>query len=65
MLDDYVIFVLGVAMPIVITEFQIQPDVAGLIEASLGFGAVIGFPGFSWICYVRHWIVYPDDFGIN
>ena len=42
MLDDYVIFVLGVAMPIVITEFHIQPHVAGLIGASLVFGAVIG-----------------------
>jgi len=29
-------------MPIVITEFHIQPDVAGLIGASLVFGAVIG-----------------------
>ena len=42
MLDGFVIFVLGVAMPIVITEFHIQPDVAGLIGASLVFGAVIG-----------------------
>jgi MFS transporter, putative metabolite transport protein len=42
LLDGYVIFVLGVAMPIVITEFRIQPDVAGLIGASLVFGAVIG-----------------------
>jgi MFS family permease len=42
LLDGYVIFVLGVAMPIVITEFHIQPDVVGLIGASLVFGAVIG-----------------------
>lgn len=42
MLDGYVIFVLGVAMPLVIAEFHIQPDVVGLIGASLVFGAVIG-----------------------
>ena len=42
MLDGYAIFVLGVAMPIIIAEFQIQPDVVGLIGASLVFGAVIG-----------------------
>ena len=42
LLDGYVIFVLGVTMPIVIAEFHIQPDVVGLIGASLVFGAVIG-----------------------
>ena len=42
MLDGYVIFVLGVAMPLVVAEFHIQPDVVGLIGASLVFGAVIG-----------------------
>jgi len=42
LLDGYVIFVLGVAMPIIIAEFHIQPDVVGLIGASLVFGAVIG-----------------------
>jgi MFS family permease len=42
LLDGYVIFVLGVAMPIVIAEFHIQSDVIGLIGASLVFGAVIG-----------------------
>jgi MFS transporter, putative metabolite transport protein len=42
LLDGYAIFVLGVAMPIIIAEFQIQPDVVGLIGASLVFGAVIG-----------------------
>jgi len=42
LLDGYVIFVLGVAMPIIIAEFQIHPDVVGLIGASLVFGAVIG-----------------------
>jgi MFS transporter, putative metabolite transport protein len=42
LLDGYVIFVLGVAMPIVIAEFHIQPDVVGVIGASLVFGAVIG-----------------------
>ena len=42
LLDGYAIFVLGVAMPIIIAEFQIHPDVVGLIGASLVFGAVIG-----------------------
>jgi len=42
LLDGYVIFVLGVAMPLVVAEFHIQPDVVGLIGASLVFGAVIG-----------------------
>jgi MFS family permease len=42
LLDGYVIFVLGVAMPIIVAEFHIQPDVVGLIGASLVFGAVIG-----------------------
>ncbi len=42
MLDGYVIFVLGVSMPIIIAEFHIRPDVVGLIGASLVFGAVIG-----------------------
>jgi MFS transporter, putative metabolite transport protein len=42
LLDGYVIFVLGVAMPIIVAEFHIQPNVIGLIGASLVFGAVIG-----------------------
>ena len=42
LLDGYAIFVLGVAMPIIIAEFHIQPDVVGLVGASLVFGAVIG-----------------------
>jgi MFS transporter, putative metabolite transport protein len=42
LLDGYVIFVLGVAMPLIIAEFHIQPDVVGLIGASLVLGAVIG-----------------------
>jgi len=42
LLDGYAIFVLGVAMPIIIAEFHIQPEVVGLIGASLVFGAVVG-----------------------
>jgi putative MFS transporter len=42
LLDGYAIFVLGVGMPIIMAEFHIQPDVVGLIGASLVFGAVIG-----------------------
>jgi MFS family permease len=42
LLDGYAIFLLGVAMPIIIAQFHIQPGVVGLIGASLVFGAVIG-----------------------
>jgi MFS transporter, putative metabolite transport protein len=42
LLDGYVIFILGVAMPEIIAAFHIQPDLVGLIGASLVFGAVIG-----------------------
>jgi len=42
LLDGFVIFILGVAMPLIIAEFHIQPDVVGLIGASLVFGAVLG-----------------------
>lgn len=42
LLDGYAIFVLGVAMPIIVAQFRIQPEVVGLIGASLLFGAVIG-----------------------
>jgi MFS family permease len=37
-----VIFVLGVAMPLIIAEFHFTPDVVGFIGASLVFGAVFG-----------------------
>jgi MFS family permease len=42
LLDGFVIFVLGVAMPLIIAEFHLAPDLVGLIGASLVFGAVIG-----------------------
>jgi MFS transporter, putative metabolite transport protein len=42
LLDGYAIFVFGVALPIIIAEFQVHSDVVGLIGASLVFGAVIG-----------------------
>jgi MFS transporter, putative metabolite transport protein len=42
LLDGFVIFVLGVAMPLIIAEFHFTPDVVGLIGASLVFGAVFG-----------------------
>jgi len=42
LLDGFVIFVLGVAMPLMIAEFRFTPDVVGLIGASLVFGAVFG-----------------------
>jgi len=42
LLDGFVIFVLGVAMPLIIAEFHLTPDVVGLLGASLVFGAVFG-----------------------
>ncbi len=42
LLDGFVIFVLGVAMPLIIADFHLTPDAVGLIGASLVFGAVFG-----------------------
>ncbi len=42
LLDGFVIFVLGVAMPLIVAEFHLTPEVVGLIGASLVFGAVFG-----------------------
>jgi putative MFS transporter len=42
LLDGFAIFVLGVAMPLIIAEFHFQPDIEGLIGASLVLGAVFG-----------------------
>jgi MFS transporter, putative metabolite transport protein len=42
LLDGFVIFVLGVAMPLIIADFHFTPDAVGLIGASLVFGAVFG-----------------------
>ena len=42
LLDGFVIFALGVAMPLIIAEFQIRPGVVGLIGAALVLGAVFG-----------------------
>jgi putative MFS transporter len=42
LLDGFAIFVLGVAMPLIIAEFHFQPEVVGLIGASLVLGAVFG-----------------------
>jgi MFS family permease len=42
LLDGFVIFALGVAMPLIIAEFDIKPEVVGLIGASLVLGAVLG-----------------------
>ena len=48
LLDGFAIFVLGVAMPLIIAEFHLQPDVVGLIGASLVLGAVFG-AGFGGV----------------
>jgi MFS family permease len=42
LLDGFVIFVLGVAMPLIIADFRLTPDLVGLVGASLVFGAVFG-----------------------
>ena len=42
LLDGFVIFVLGVAMPLITVEFHLTPELVGLIGASLVFGAVFG-----------------------
>jgi putative MFS transporter len=42
LLDGFDIFALGVAMPLIIAEFHIRPDVVGLIGAALVLGAVFG-----------------------
>jgi putative MFS transporter len=42
LLDGFAIFALGVAMPLIIAQFHITPDVVGLIGAALVFGAVLG-----------------------
>ena len=42
LLDGFVIFVLGVAMPLIVADFRLTPNVVGLIGASLGLGAVFG-----------------------
>src|SRR5947207_13487114 len=42
LLDGFVIFALGVAMPLIIAEFHIRPGVVGLIGAALVLGAVFG-----------------------
>src|SRR5438552_9107476 len=42
LLDGFVIFALGVAMPLIIAEFHIAFEVVGLIGAALVLGAVCG-----------------------
>jgi len=42
LVDGFVIFALGVAMPLIIAEFHIKPEVVGLIGAALVLGAVFG-----------------------
>ncbi|MGE5208827.1 MAG: MFS transporter [Alphaproteobacteria bacterium] len=42
LLDGFAIFALGVAMPFIIAQFHITPDVVGFIGAALVFGAVLG-----------------------
>jgi putative MFS transporter len=42
LLDGFVLFALGVAMPLIIPEFHIKPETVGLISSALVLGAVFG-----------------------
>src|SRR5215211_217313 len=42
LLDGMAVFTLGVAMPLIIERFAIQPHVQGILAAALVFGAVAG-----------------------
>ena len=42
LLDGFVLFALGVAMPLIIPEFHIAPEIVGLIGSALVMGAVPG-----------------------
>ncbi len=42
LIDGMAVFTLGVAMPMIIARFGIEPHVQGLLAAALVFGAVIG-----------------------
>jgi MFS family permease len=42
LLDGFVLFALGVAVPLIVPEFHIAPEVVGLIGSALVMGAVLG-----------------------
>jgi len=42
LLDGFVLFALGVAMPLIIPVFHVTPDIVGLIGSALVMGAVLG-----------------------
>ena len=42
LLDGFVLFALGVAMPLIISEFHVAPETVGLVGSALVFGAVLG-----------------------
>ena len=42
LLDGFVLFTLGVAMPLIIPVFHMRPDIVGLIGSALVMGAVLG-----------------------
>jgi putative MFS transporter len=42
LLDGFVLFALGVAMPLIIPVFHMRPDIVGLIGSALVMGAVLG-----------------------
>jgi MFS transporter, putative metabolite transport protein len=42
LLDGFVVFALGVAMPLIIPEFHITPEAVGLVGSALVLGAVLG-----------------------
>src|ERR1700751_1396144 len=42
LLDGFVLFALGVAMPLIIPEFHVAPEMVGLVGSGLVLGAVVG-----------------------
>ena len=42
LLDGFVLFALGVAMPLIIPEFHVTPEMVGLVGSALVLGAVVG-----------------------
>ena len=42
LLDGFVLFALGVAMPLIIPVYHMTPDIVGLIGSALVMGAVLG-----------------------
>src|SRR5438876_10910016 len=61
LLDGFVIFALGVARPLIISQFHITPDVVGLIGAAIVPGVLFGLgfvgPVAARLCINRQIVV--------